>query len=246
VIRFDNRDVGLSEYFDSAGVPDMAQTFAKMMAGEVPDVPYTADDMAAVGLGVLDALDLPSAHICGASMGGMIAQAMAINSPARVRSLTSIMSSTGNRSLPPAKPDAMAALMSPAAKNREESIARSVSVSKVLGSPGYPTPEAEIRARAARMFDRAFHPEGVARQMAAIAAHGSRKERLRRLSVPALVIHGRDDPLVPVEGGIDTHEALSGSELLVIDGMGHDLPRPVWPHIVGAITKLTRSAEARA
>src|SRR5262245_14677390 len=245
VIRFDNRDAGLSEWFDSAGVPDMAETVQKMMAGEKPNVPYTADDMATDGLGVLDALDLPSAHLCGASMGGMIVQAMAINTPSRVRSLTSIMSSTGNRSLPPAKPEAMGALMSPPGKTREESIERSVAVSRVIGSPGYPAAEADIRARAARVFDRAFHPQGVARQMAAVASHGSRKERLQTLSVPALIIHGRDDPLVPVEAGIDTHEALSSSELLVIDGMGHDLPRALWPRIVGGIAKLTSAAEKR-
>lgn len=243
VIRFDNRDVGLSEYFDAAGVPDMMETMRRMQAGEKPDVPYTADDMANDAFGVLDALDLPSAHICGASMGGMIVQAMAINSPRRVRSMTSIMSTTGNRSLPPAKPDAMAALMSPPAKTRDEAIARSLSTSRVIGSPGYPATEDEIRTRAARAFDRAFHPQGVARQMAAVAAHGSRKEKLQKLDVPALIIHGRDDPLVPVEGGIDTHEALKGSELLVIDGMGHDLPRALWPQIVGAIAKLTQRVD---
>ena len=245
VIRFDNRDVGLSEYFDSAGVPDMAETMRKMQAGEKPDVPYTADDMAADAFGVLDALDLASAHICGASMGGMIVQTMAINAPRRIRSMTSIMATTGNRALPPAKPEAIAALMSPPARTRDEAMARSLATARVIGSPGYPATEDEIRARAARAFDRAFHPEGVARQMSAIASHGSRKEKLQKLDLPALVIHGRDDPLVPVEGGIDTHEALKGSELLVIDGMGHDLPRALWPQIVGAITRLTERAEAQ-
>lgn len=245
VIRYDNRDVGLSEYFDSAGTPNMADLVAKVTAGEKPAVPYTADDMAADGLGVLDALDLSSAHVCGASMGGMIVQAMAINAPKRIRSVTSIMSSTGNRSLPPAKPEAMAALLSPQGRTRDEVIERSVAVSRVIGSPAFPAPEADLRARAARTFDRAFHPAGIARQMAAVSAHGSRKEGLQRLNVPALVIHGKDDLLVPVEGGIDTHEALAGSELLVIDGMGHDLPRPLWPRIVDAITRLTKRAEAR-
>jgi pimeloyl-ACP methyl ester carboxylesterase len=245
VIRFDNRDVGLSEYFDSAGIPDTAETMRKMLSGEKPDVPYTADDMAADAFGVLDALDLASAHICGASMGGMIVQTMAINAPRRVRSLTSIMATTGNRALPPAKPEAIAALMSPPARTRDEAIERSLATARVIGSPGYSATEEEIRARAARAFDRAFHPEGVARQMAAIASHGSRKEKLQKLELPALVIHGRDDPLVPVEGGIDTHEALNGSELLVIDGMGHDLPRALWPQIVGAIAELTERAEAQ-
>jgi pimeloyl-ACP methyl ester carboxylesterase len=171
----------------------------------------------------------------------MIVQAMAIRAPKRVKSLTSIMSSTGNRELPPSKPEAMAALMSPPGQDRDEMIARSVSVSKIIGSPGFPTDEVEIRARAVEAFERSFYPVGVARQMAAVAAHGNRKPGLQKLDVPALVIHGQDDPLVPVEGGLDTHDALRGSKLMLIDGMGHDLPRQVWPQIVAGVAELTRS-----
>jgi pimeloyl-ACP methyl ester carboxylesterase len=243
VVRFDNRDVGLSEKFDAAGMPDIAGMMMKAMAGESISAPYTLDDMADDGFGLLDALDIANAHICGASMGGMIAQAMAIRAPRRVKSLTSIMSSTGNRELPPAKPEAMAALMSPAGKDQDEMIARSISVSKIIGSPGFATDEAEIKARALEAFERSFYPIGVARQMAAVAAHGNRKPSLQKLDIPALVIHGKADPLVPVEGGIDTHEALRGSELLLIEGMGHDLPRQVWPRVVTQITKLTAASD---
>ena len=243
VVRYDNRDVGLSTKFDSAGLPDMPAIMGQMAAGEPISTAYSLNDMAGDGFGVLDALDLPAAHICGASMGGMIVQAMAIRDAKRVKSLTSIMSSTGNRELPPAKPEAMAALMSPAGTNREEVLARSLSVSKIIGSPGFPQDPAEVQARALEAYERAFYPVGVARQMAAVAANGSRKGALQKLDIPALVIHGKADPLVPVEGGIDTHEALRGSQLMVIDGMGHDLPRQVWPQIVSGITQLTKRAD---
>jgi pimeloyl-ACP methyl ester carboxylesterase len=147
VVRYDNRDVGLSTKFDSAGLPDLAKIMGQMAAGEPISAPYSLDDMAADAFGLLDALDMPAAHICGASMGGMIVQAMAIRNATRVKSLTSIMSSTGNRELPPAKPEAMAALMSPAGTNREEVLARSVSVSQIIGSPGFPADPEEVRSR---------------------------------------------------------------------------------------------------
>jgi len=157
----------------------------------------------------------------------------------RVRS-PSIMSSTGNPELPPATDEAMAALLSPAATERDAAVARSLYVSGVIGSPKYPTPEDVLRKRAIETFDRGVYPPGVARQMAAVAAHGDRRERLRRVKVPALVIHGADDPLVRVEAGHDTHGALADSELLVIDGMGHDLPEVLWPQIAEGIRGLTR------
>lgn len=244
VIRFDNRDVGLSQKFDEAGTPEIGAIMAAAAAGREPAVPYTLDDMAADALGLLDALDLDAAHVCGVSMGGMIAQTMALNARVRVRSLTSIMSSTGDPSLPPAQPDAMAALMSPPGRNREEAIARAVEVGRVIGSPGFPQDAEVAAARAARDYDRSAYPDGVARQMAAVVASGNRRPRLEALSVPALVVHGEADPLVPVAAGIDTHQALQGSVLLVIEGMGHDLPEPVWPRIIDAIAGLTRRVEA--
>jgi len=242
VIRYDNRDAGLSTRFEAAGAPDIPAIMLQMAEGKPIETPYTLVDMADDGFGVLDALDVPAAHICGASMGGMIVQAMAIRNRKRVKSLTSIMSTTGNRELPPAKPEAMAALMSPPGTTPEEVIARSISVSAIIGSPGYPADPAEVRARALEAYERAHYPIGVARQMAAVASNNSRKDALAKLDIPALVIHGKADPLVPVEGGIDTHQALRGSELMVIDGMGHDLPQQVWPQVVAGITRLTQAA----
>lgn len=241
VIRFDNRDSGLSEKFGHLGIPDMGEMAARLMAGEPAQAPYALDDMAADALGLLDELEVEAAHICGASMGGMIVQAMALNAPERIRSLTSIMSSTGNPELPSSTDEAIAAMLSPPATSREEAIERTVSVGQVIGSPGYRAAEEDARARAAEGYDRSFYPEGVARQMAAIAAHGNRRPALETLSLPALVIHGAADPLVPVEGGHDTHQALKGSKLKVVEGMGHDLPEPLWPEIVEAIDELTRS-----
>jgi len=241
VIRFDNRDSGLSEKFGHMGVPDMGEIAQRLISGEPAGAPYTLDDMAKDAFGLMDELEVDAAHICGASMGGMIVQTMALAAPERVHTLTSIMSSTGNPELPPSTDEAIAAMLSPAASNREEAIERTVRVGKVIGSPGYPTPDGEARAKAAEGYDRSFYPEGVARQMAAIAAHGNRRPALEALALPALVIHGSEDPLVRVEGGHDTHQALKGSRLKVVEGMGHDLPEALWPEIVDAIDSLTRS-----
>jgi pimeloyl-ACP methyl ester carboxylesterase len=242
VIRFDNRDVGLSTKLDEEGVPNLLQAFQDAMSGRPLDAPYTINDMADDAVGLLDALEIDATHVVGASMGGMIAQTLAIRHPRRVRSLTSIMSTTGNRELPPARPEAMQVLVTPPPQDREGNIERSVHVSRQIGSPGFPFDEARIRERAARLYDRAFYPRGVARQMLAILASGSRVEELRSVTTPTLVIHGNEDPLVPVEGGLDTHQAVPGAELLLIDGMGHDLPREAWPRIVDAISELTEKA----
>ena len=172
----------------------------------------------------------------------MIAQAMAIAHPTRVLSLTSIMSSTGDRSLPPARPEAAAVLLLPVVAARAANVERAVHVFHTIGSPGFPFDEARVRELAARSYDRCFHPAGVARQLVAILASGSRRKGLAAVRVPTLVIHGRDDPLVPVEAGLDTAEAVPGAELLVVDGMGHDLPRAVWPSIVDRISALTARA----
>src|SRR5438094_7721946 len=172
----------------------------------------------------------------------MIAQAMAIAHPTRVLSLTSIMSSTGDRSLPPARPEAAAVLLLPVVAGRTANVERAVHVFCTIGSPGFPFDEARVRELAARSYDRCFHPAGVARQLVAILASGSRRKGLAAVRVPTLVIHGRDDPLVPVEAGLDTAEAVPGAELLVVDGMGHDLPRAVWPSIVDRISALTARA----
>jgi pimeloyl-ACP methyl ester carboxylesterase len=243
VVRYDNRDVGLSTKFDHAGTPNV---MALMLGGpSAAPVPYTLDDMADDAAGLLDALGLEAAHVCGASMGGMIGQTLAIRHGARVRSLVSIMSSTGNPSLPPAQPEAMAVLTAPPPADRASSLDAAVRTWRTIGSPGFPFDEAKIRARAGRLFDRSFHPEGVARQLAAIIASGSRVEKLRAVTAPTLVIHGAADPLVPLAGGEDTARAIPGAQLLVIEGMGHDLPEGAWPRIVDAISEHTAKAEAR-
>jgi pimeloyl-ACP methyl ester carboxylesterase len=242
VVRFDNRDVGLSTKFDDAGVPNVV---AMMQRGaDRSSAPYTLDDMADDAAGLLDALRIDSAHIVGASMGGMIAQTVAYRHAPRTRSLVSIMSSTGNPELPQAKPEAMAVLMKPRPMNREANIEAAVEASRVIGSPAYPQDEARLRERAAMLFDRAFTPLGTVRQMAAIYAHGNRAPRLSTVMAPTLVIHGLADPLVPVEGGRDTARSIPGAELLEIEGMGHDLPPQLWTRIADAIAAHAQKAEA--
>jgi len=242
VIRFDNRDVGKSTWMDHLGVPDMMAIVGATLLRKPISAPYLLRDMAGDAMGLLSALGIDSGHIVGASMGGMIAQSVAIEFPSRTRTLTSIMSSTGNPKLPPPQPSAMSALLAPPPTNRAESIERGVTVFRAIGSPGFPFDEAGIRERAALSFDRGINPGGVIRQMAAILASGSRTEALRSVRVPTLVIHGKDDPLVPLAGGEDTAAAVPGAELLVIDGMGHDMPRAVWPRMVDAISALTARA----
>ncbi len=242
VIRFDNRDVGLSEKFHSSGLPDIAALMGQRLTGQTLQLAYTLDDMANDAFGVLDALDLSAAHICGASMGGMIVQTMAINKPERVLTMTSIMSTTANPGLPPGRPEAMAALMSPPATDRESAIERNLVVAGVIGSPDYRDDPVAARKRAADAYDRSSYTDGVARQMAAVIAAENRRPALEIVTTPTLVIHGKADPLVPVEGGIDTHEAIKGSDLLLIDGMGHDLPEALWGQIVENMSNMTKRA----
>ncbi len=242
VVRFDNRDIGLSTKLEHAGVPNPFELMQKASSGQTLDVPYTLDAMADDAAGVLEALDLESAHVCGASMGGMIAQTLAYRHPARVRSLVSIMSTTGDPSLPQAAPEAMAVLLSPPPATRAEAVEQGVKTWRVIGSPGFPFDEERVRRRAGALYDRCFYPEGVARQLAAILAHGNRRPHLARVAAPTLVIHGAADPLVPLAGGRDTAEAIPGAALLVIEGMGHDLPPEAWPRIVGAIAEHTGRA----
>jgi pimeloyl-ACP methyl ester carboxylesterase len=237
VVRFDNRDVGLSTKFESAGAPDLMGVMMAVLQGKDVSAPYLLRDMAADAAGLLDALGIASAHVVGASMGGMIAQTLAIEHAPRVRTLTSIMSTTGARDLPPAKPEAMAVLMTPIPTERSAAIERGVVTYKTIGSPGYPPDEDELRGLLERAFDRGVHPEGVARQLTAILASGSRRDALASVRAPTLVIHGLADPLVPVEGGRDTAASVPGAELLEVEGMGHDLPRALWPTFVEAIAK---------
>ena len=245
VIRYDNRDVGLSQKFAEAGVPDFGATMAKAMAGEHVPAPYLLEDMAADAVGLLDTLGIDKAHVVGASMGGMISQIIAAEYPRRSASLVSIMSTSGRRDLPPGKPEALQALMSrPDNPNDREALIRhSMRVSRIIGSPGFPPDETDQYQRIARNIDRAYYPEGMARQFAAILASGSRVELLKTIRVPTLVVHGADDPLVPVEGGKDTAAHVPGAELKIVPGMGHGLEPGVVPILVQSIADYCRQRE---
>jgi pimeloyl-ACP methyl ester carboxylesterase len=221
VIRFDNRDIGLSTHLTNAPVPDLPAA----LAGDLSSVSYTLSDMAADAAGLLDALGVEKAHIVGASMGGAIAQTMAIECPDHIRSLTSMMSTTGNMSVGQASPEALREIFGgPRAITREEVIQQSLRAARAIGSPGYPADENEVAERAGRAYDRSHDPIGVARQAIASVASGDRTEMLRRLELPTLVIHGLADRMCDVSGGRATAEAISGAELVLIDGMGHSLP----------------------
>jgi len=245
VLRFDNRDVGLSTKFEAAPPIDLGAVLQRVMAGEKIDPPYDLTDMAGDTVGLMDRLAIKKAHIVGASMGGMIAQIVAAKYPNRVRSLVSIMSSSGDPGLPQAKPEAMTAIMQarPSGSDREMAIEHGMRIYKAIGSPGFPTPDDELRAKVGAAFDRSYYPAGVGRQFAAIVASGSRVELLERLSVPTLVLHGADDPLVPVEAGRHTAAQIPGSTLTVIPGMGHDIANGLIPILVEAIATHCRAAD---
>lgn len=235
-IRYDNRDVGLSTRFDAAGVPNLKWMFVKAALGLPVRPAYTLSDMAADGMALLDHLGIARAHIVGASMGGMIAQHMAANWPERVLSLTSVMSTTGNRRLPRARKEAMQVLANrPMSGDPEDMIAYSINAARVIGSPGYPAAEERLQRRVRSDFERGWYPQGVARQMAAIVADGDRRAMLKRISAPTLVIHGEDDPLVPVAAGRDTAASIAGARLMTIAGMGHDLPLALVDTLADAI-----------
>jgi pimeloyl-ACP methyl ester carboxylesterase len=237
VIRYDNRDIGLSQKFGEHGIPNFRRVALKRMFGIRSKLPYRLSDMAKDAAGLLDALGIAKAHIVGASMGGMIAQLLAIEHPEKVLTMTSIMSTTGNRKLPAAKPEAMKALLNRAPENAtlEQVMPIGFAVSRAIGSPGYPADETRLKERIERDFKRSFYPEGAARQISAIMDDGDRRKRLARVTTPTLVIHGVHDPLVPVEGGRDTAAAIKDAKLLEIEGMGHDLPLPLVEQIADAI-----------
>ena len=240
VIRFDNRDVGLSTHLRAAPAPDVMAA----LAGDASSASYTLSDMASDTVGLLDVLGLDSAHLVGASMGGMIAQTIAIELPGRVRSLTSIMSTTGARTVGQSTREALGALLTPPASSRRGAMDRAVAIFRAIGSPGFEFDEAEVRERAGLAYERADDPLGVARQLLAVIASGDRTAGLRSVRAPALVLHGAADPLVDVSGGRATAEAIRGSELVVFDGMGHDLPRALWAGIAAKIAALVDRAEA--
>ncbi|GAA3548884.1 alpha/beta hydrolase [Amycolatopsis ultiminotia] len=237
VIRFDNRDIGLSTWLDDLAVPELSA------AGQA-DAPYLLSDLADDTVGLFDALGLVKAHVVGASMGGMIVQQLAIDHPDRLLSVTSIMSTTGDPSVGQTSPAALATLTRPPAKTRAEAIEQSIANFRTTGSPGYPASGEYLRHKATRAYDRAVHPAGTLRQAMAILASGDRTERLRDVRLPALVVHGDSDPMIDLSGGKATAAAIPGAELVVLPGMGHDLPEPLWPEFVAGIVRTTARARA--
>ena len=246
VVRFDNRDIGKSTHLTGQPAPDPRALFVEVMAGRHPHVPYSLDDMANDTVGLMGALGTDRAHIVGASMGGMIAQLVAINHPSRTKSLVSIMSTTGRRDLPSGNPETVSALFRPPnSASRADLIDASVLVQKALSGPGFPSSEAEMRARAARRTDYApFDMAGIARQSAALIVAPPRNALLKALRCPALVIHGADDPVIPGVAAKDTAESIPGAELIVVPGMGHDFPPALMAVYLKHIGDFVARAEA--
>jgi len=242
VVRFDNRDVGRSTVLRGRGGhrSDVIRGFVRRQT----KLPYTLSDMAGDAVGLLDHLGIDKAHVTGVSMGGMIAQTLALEHRDRVLSLVSIMSTTGRRSVGWQDPRLFPMLLGPVQRTREQAIERSVKTWATIGSPAYPTPQEETRERAAETFDRGISPSGVVRQMQAVLAQPDRSKALHQLDIPALVIHGLSDKLVHVSGGRATARAIPGAELVLIPGMGHDLPRKLWPVFVDGVARTAARAGA--
>jgi pimeloyl-ACP methyl ester carboxylesterase len=236
VVRFDNRDVGLSTHL--TGLADLASLGAGAPA------PYGLEEMAADLAGLIVALGFDSAHLAGISLGGMIVQVAAIEHPEKVRSLVSIASTTGDPSVGAARPEALAALFTPpVSATREGLCEHAAELARAIGSPAFELDEPWLRERAGQAFDRSYDPGGVARHAAAASVATDRTESLRQLSLPALVIHGSEDPLVDVSGGIATAAAIPSAELMIVDGLAHDLPREVWPRVADAIARTVNRGE---
>lgn len=243
-IRFDNRDVGLSQKWHGI-VPNARDVLDAVREGRKPEIPYTLNDMAADAAGLLDALGIESAHIAGASMGGMIAQLVALNHPAKTRSLISIFSTTSDPSLPPSSPEAMAALTTPPpAQDRASVIAHGLKGRRTYATTRFPFDEQRISALIGAAYDRSYYPEGTSRQYAAIMAAPPRTERLKSLKAPALILHGSGDTLIRPEGGRHTAQCIPGSEYHEIEGWGHDMPPPMVPLVTGYIVPFVEKVEA--
>ena len=237
VIRYDNRDAGLSTSMDELTPPQVPGLLAS-----TDDAPYRLADLANDAVGLLDALDIQRAHLVGASMGGMIAQQATIDHPHRVRSLCSIMSTTGDRSVGQSTPEATAALLRLPATNRDEAIAASIAAGRLLGSIGFDASEEALLRRAERKYDRAYRPAGIQRQLAAIYASPDRTEALRNVTVPTVVIHGELDPLIDISGGRTTADAIPGAEFVILPGVGHGIPPDAIPIMIRAITRTASRA----
>jgi pimeloyl-ACP methyl ester carboxylesterase len=237
VVRFDNRDAGRSTRFDHAGTPDIAIALTRAWLRKAVDAPYLLEDMALDTVGLLDALNIRRAHVVGASMGATIGQTLAIRFPERLLTLTSIMSTTGAPDLPPPHSWALAAIFRPAPRALDAYIEYYVRTWRLLRGTSFPEDEALDRARGARNHARGLNPAGGARQLAAILASGSRRQALRGVTVPTLVIHGDRDPLVPLAAGLDTAKSVPGAEMIVVEGMGHGIPMRAWTRIVDSIAR---------
>lgn len=242
VVRFDNRDVGLSSCFDETNF-DLSDAIGRALAGEKIEVPYSLMDMASDAIGLMDHLGIERAHVVGVSMGGMIAQTIAAEYPERVSSLTSIMSSTGSRAVGRPTPEAIQVLFERPPQDRAAAIEASVRAQKVLGGT-IQLDEERARRKAGAAFDRAFNPDGTGRQLAAIYAAGNRTDHIAAISAPALVIHGAQDPLIDPSGGRHTAEVIPGARLVIIDEMGHELPPALWDRLIDEISAHIRAAEA--
>ena len=242
VIRFDNRDVGLSSKIDEAGVPNTVEVFAALMKGEKANIPYTLDDMAVDTIGLLDALNIEKAHIFGVSLGGMIAQIMAIRYPSRVWSLTSMASITGNPELPLGKPELFVELVNPPPTEHEAYIENRVNLILALAGSKFPMDEQRTREHLEQSYGRSYYPPGIARHGVAGAVNSDRTQDLKSVRAPTLVIHGSEDPLFPVGQGKAIAAAVPGAKLMIIEGMGHAFPPEVWPLLVDAIDKHIRNA----
>jgi pimeloyl-ACP methyl ester carboxylesterase len=245
VVRFDNRDVGLSTHLADLGAPDIPAIYARMMQGQTVTPPYPLTAMAADAAGLLDALGVDKAHIVGASMGGMIAQLVAIRHPEKAKSLVSIMSTTARRGLPQAKPEAMKALVAlPASSSREDRLKTAMAAVRAMSGPGFPVSDADLAAYLGRSIDRTpYDPPGAARQMAAIVTAEPRNAMLGALRLPALALHGKDDPVIPVEHGEDTARSIPGAKLVTVPGMGHEFGEGWTPTYVREIGGFTEAVE---
>ena len=241
VIRYDNRDVGLSTKFREQ-CPDPGQLLRDVLQGKNINPPYTLNDMADDAAGLLKALRIPAAHVVGTSMGGYIAQLFAIHHPRQMLTLTSIMSSTGNPNLPQAEPEILALRLKPVPAEREARVQQTVDLRRAISGPGFEFDEAGMRELIELSLDRDPDSTGRVRQLLAIRSAGSRKEALGNVKAPTLVIHGDADPLVPIAGGYDTAEAIPGAKMLVIEGMGHELPEGAWPRVIDSIVELAQKA----
>jgi pimeloyl-ACP methyl ester carboxylesterase len=246
VIRFDNRDTGLSSKIEDSEPGAAAKMFKNLMQGEPITPLYTIEDMAKDALGLLNALQIQQAHVCGISMGGMIAQTIAIHYPERVLSLISIYSTTGDPDLPGPREDALNVLFNPAPAKRSAYIDYTVNVFKVISGSGTPLDTAYLQDTAGRYFDRSFCPQGTAHHLIAAMLQKNRKQDLVRLAAPTLVIHGDDDPLMPLAHGKDTAATIPDAELLIIEGMGHDLPmmNAYWQRIMDAMVQHMQKADS--